>query len=70
MKNNFDYSSQLESELIQKIEESKIYDEKLDATIRLDYLEDKLRSQKVAKAYKKLLGLNDNEFNPIRKVTK
>lgn len=64
----FDYSTQLESELIQKIEESKEYDAKLDTIIRLDYLEDKLRSQKVAKQYKKLLGLNDNKFNPIRRI--
>ena len=64
----FDYSVELETELIQKIEESKVYDEKLDAIIKIDFLEDKLRSQKVAKAYKILLGLNDNEFNPIRKL--
>jgi len=54
-KQTFDYSRELENQLLKEIETSILIDEKIDAFIRQNILEDKLLSLNVAKQYKRYL---------------
>lgn len=54
-KQTFDYSTELENQLLKEIETSIFVDEKIDAYIRGNELEDKLRSKNVAKQYRRYL---------------
>jgi len=52
---NFDYSTEIENQLLKEIESSIKIDEQIDALIRQNTLDDKLRSLNVAKQYKRYL---------------
>ena len=52
---NFDYSIEIENQILKEIETSILIDEKIDAFIRQNILEDKLLSLNVAKQYKRYL---------------
>jgi len=54
-KQTFDYSTEIESQLLKEIEQSILIDEKIDALVRQNTLDDKLRSLNVAKQYKRYL---------------
>ena len=54
-KQTFDYSTEIENQLLKEIEQSILIDEKIDTLIRQNTLDDKLRSLNVAKQYKRYL---------------
>ena len=54
-KQTFDYSRELENQLLKEIEQSILIDEQIDTLIRQNTLDDKLRSLNVAKQYKRYL---------------
>jgi hypothetical protein len=54
-KQTFDYSTELENQLLKEIETSILIDEQIDAYVRQNTLDDKLRSLNIAKQYKRYL---------------
>jgi hypothetical protein len=52
---NFDYSTEIENQLLKEIETSIFIDEQTDAYIRQNKLDDRIRSLNVAKQYKRYL---------------
>ena len=54
-KQTFDYSRELENQLLKEIEQSILIDEQIDTIVRQNTLDDNLRSLNVAKQYKRYL---------------
>jgi len=52
-KQTFDYSRELENQLLKEIETSILIDEQIDSLIRQNTLDDRLRSLNVEKQYKR-----------------
>ncbi len=52
---NFDYSTELENQLLKEIEASILIDEQIDTFVRQNTLDDRIRSLNVAKQYRRYL---------------
>ncbi len=52
---NFDYSTEIENQLLKEIETSILIDEQIDTYVRQNTLDDRIRSLNVAKQYRRYL---------------